>query len=269
MEDNLTFLKEIESAARSMALKCGEIQLKHFRTNDIGINTKSNIYDVVTNVDKACEDYLINKISSLFPSHSIIGEETGRHIKADSDWAWVIDPLDGTNSYSQGLPVFCVSIGVKYKDEAVVGVVFAPYLNELYSAIKGEGAYYHDISNGSSCQRLSVSRKTDLSQCVVASGFPYDKATNPKNNIREASRVIPMVRGFRRMGSAAYDLCCTAMGCLDAYWEYNLKEWDVCAGALMVEEAGGIVTPFCNDRNFSIVAGPAPIVSALLEAFRS
>ena len=102
MEQDYSFFKNIETSAIEMALHCGKIQLNAFRSSDIGIDTKSNIYDVVTNVDKACEEYLIQQISSLYPSHSIIGEETGRHINADSDWAWVIDPLDGTNSYSQG-----------------------------------------------------------------------------------------------------------------------------------------------------------------------
>jgi myo-inositol-1(or 4)-monophosphatase len=185
-----------------------------------------------------------------------LGEETGQHVHTDSDWAWVVDPLDGTNSYSQGLPVFCVSIGVTYKNDCVVGVVYAPYLNELYTAIKGEGAWLEK-------EPLHVSQKTSLKECVVASGFPYDKATNPINNIREVSIIVPQVRGFRRMGSAAYDLCCTAMGTIDAYWEYNLNPWDVCAGQLIVREAGGIVIPLCDNRKISIIAGPEALVKEL------
>lgn len=267
MELNHTFLRDIGQDAIEMALHCGRIQLKAFRSSDIGIDTKSNIYDVVTNVDKECEDYLIQQISTLYPSHSIIGEETGRHIKDNYDWAWVIDPLDGTNSYSQGLPVFCVSIGVKYKDEPVVGVVYAPYLDELYTAIKGEGAFYRKPFTGSKIRKISVSSKTDIGQCVVGSGFPYDKASNPKNNIPEATAIIPLVRGFRRMGSAAYDLCCTSMGTLDAYWEYNLKEWDACAGEVIVKEAGGTIVSLCDDRNVSILAGPVAIVNKIIEIF--
>ena len=266
----------IKDAAIKMALHCGEIQLESFRTNNIGIDTKSNVYDVVTKVDKACEDYLLSEISRLYPTHSVIGEETGQHLHADSDWAWVVDPLDGTNSYSQGLPVFCVSIGVTYKGECVVGVVYAPYLDELYTAVKGEGAWFGkagEVSDGNyelcimnyelKRKRLHVSAKESLKECVVASGFPYDKATHPVNNIREASIVIPKVRGFRRMGSAAYDLCCTAMGTIDAYWEFNLNLWDVCAGQLIVREAGGTVTPLCENRKISIIAGPEKLVKEL------
>ena len=211
-------LKAIKDAAIKMALHCGKIQLDSFRSNNIGINTKSNVYDVVTKVDKACEDYLLTEISRLYPTHSIIGEETGQHLHANSEWAWIVDPLDGTNSYSQGLPVFCVSIGVTYKGEGVVGVVYAPYLDELYTA-----------------------------------------------NIREVSKIVPQVRGFRRMGSAAYDLCCTSMGTIDAYWEYNLNPWDVCAGQLIVREAGGIVIPLCDSRKISIIAGPEKLVKILQE----
>ena len=274
----------IKSAAIKMALHCGEIQLESFRTNNIGIDTKSNVYDVVTKVDKACEDYLLKEISRLYPTHSVIGEETGQHLHADSEWAWVVDPLDGTNSYSQGLPVFCVSIGVTYKGECVVGVVYAPYLDELYTAVKGEGAWYGkagkplniehsplSIDNYALCiknyelkrKRLHVSKKESLKECVVASGFPYDKATHPINNIREVGIVIPQVRGFRRMGSAAYDLCCTAMGTIDAYWEFNLNLWDVCAGQLIVREAGGLVIPLCDNRKISIIAGPEKLVKEL------
>ena len=266
----------IKSAAIKMALHCGEIQLASFRTNNIGIDTKSNVYDVVTKVDKACEDYLLSEISRLYPTHSVIGEETGQHMQADSEWAWVVDPLDGTNSYSQGLPVFCVSIGVTYKGECVVGVVYAPYLDELYTAVKGEGAWFGkagEVSDGNyelcimnyelKRKQLHVSPKESLKECVVASGFPYDKATHPINNIREVGIVIPQVRGFRRMGSAAYDLCCTAMGTIDAYWEFNLNLWDVCAGQLIVREAGGQVIPLCDNRKISIIAGPEKLVKEL------
>ena len=248
-----------------MALHCGKIQMESFRTQNIGIDTKSNVYDVVTKVDKACEDYLLTEIARLYPTHSVLGEETGQHLHADSDWAWVVDPLDGTNSYSQGLPVFCVSIGVTYKNDCVVGVVYAPYLNELFTAIKGEGAWF-GTSENIDATPLHVSSKTTLKECVVASGFPYDKATHPINNIREVSIIIPQVRGFRRMGSAAYDLSCTAMGTIDAYWEYNLNPWDVCAGQLIVQEAGGIIVPLCDDRKISLIAGPKKLVKELQES---
>ena len=118
----------------------GQIHMGGFRKGNLGIDTKSSVYDVVTRVDKESEAYLLKSISANYPDHSILGEETGSHMK-ESDFCWVVDPLDGTNNYSQGLPVFCVSIGLEYKGEGVLGVVYAPYLNELYTAVKGQGAF--------------------------------------------------------------------------------------------------------------------------------
>ena len=265
-------LQEIKAFAIRLAAQAGEIQMDNFRSKSLQMETKSTVYDVVTQVDKACENMLVKAISKKYPDHSIIGEETGKHIHEDSPWAWVIDPLDGTNNYSQGLPIFCVSIGVTYEGEAVVGVVYTPYLDELFTAVRGEGAY---IQMGLCMdellppERLRVSQKTDLHQSVVASGFPYDKATHPINNVREASLVIPQVRGFRRMGAAAYDLCSVALGTIDVYWEYDLKPWDACAASLIVTEAGGVIKPLREDRNISIVAGNETIVEKLIKIIKN
>jgi len=264
-------LQEIKAVAIRMAAKAGEIQMDSFRSKSLQMDTKTSVYDVVTQVDKACEEMLIKAISKAYPAHSIIAEETGKHMHEESPWAWVIDPLDGTNNYSQGLPIFCVSIGVTYEGEPVVGVVYTPYLDELFTAVKGEGAFMQMglcMDELMPPERLRVSEKTDLHQSVVASGFPYDKATHPINNVREASTVIPQVRGFRRMGAAAYDLCSVAMGTIDVYWEYDLKPWDACAGSLIVKEAGGIITPLRNDRNISIIAGNETIVKELEKLIR-
>ena len=186
-------------------------------------------------------------INEKYPGHGILGEESGSH-DIDSDFLWVIDPLDGTNNYSQGLPIFCVSIGIKYRGEALVGVVYVPYINEMFTAVKGRGSYF----NGN---RINVGEKTRLNECVLATGFPYDKDVNPDNNVNNVASLIPLIRGLRRMGAAAYDLCCVGAGFIDAYWEFNLQPWDVCAGELIVREAGGEIIPFRNDRNIGIVAG--------------
>ena len=184
-----------------------------------------------------------------------MGEETGSHA-GHSDFRWVVDPLDGTNNYSQGLPVFCVSIGLEYQGEKIVGVVYAPVFDEMYTAVKGGGAFL----NGSP---IHVSAKTDLAHSVLATGFPYDKGVNPENNVANAARIIPRLRGIRRMGSAAYDLCCVAAGWLDGYWELCLQPWDACAGALIVSEAGGEIIPFRSDRNVSIIAAN-PVIAKLI-----
>lgn len=229
------------------AKEAGKIQLSYFRGDNLGATTKSNIADVVTKADKESEAFLIGKILSKFPNHSVLGEETGSH-QGNSDYLWVVDPLDGTNNFSQGLPVFCISIGLQYKGETILGLVYAPYLDELYTAIKGKGAYFNLT------KKLHVSEKTNINTCVMGTGFPYDKGTNPINNISNLVSILPNLRGIRRMGSAAYDLCCTAAGLLDAYWELSLQHWDMCAGAFIVEEAGGEIFHFRYDRNISIMA---------------
>ena len=206
--------------AVAWAKEVGKIQLSYFRGNDLGIQTKSNVYDVVTRADKESEAFLLDKIQKHYPGHAVLGEESGAHA-GTAEYRWVIDPLDGTNNYSQGLPVFTVSIGLQYREETILG--------------------------------------------VLGTGFPYDKDVNPDNNAANLAAILPSIRGIRRMGSAAYDLCCVAAGWLDGYWELALQPWDMCAGALIVQEAGGIVRRFRENRGISILAGNAALVEKMGE----
>lgn len=254
MEQNL---KVVLESVKGWVEEVGRIHLSYFRGNALDIHTKSNVYDVVTRADKEGEAFLIAKIQESFPDHAILGEETGMHA-GEADYCWVLDPLDGTNNFSQGLPVFTISVGLQYKGKTVLGVVYAPYLKEMFVAIRGGGAFF----NGTP---LKVSDKTDLEHAVLGTGFPYDKGTNPVNNISNLASILPHLRGIRRMGSAAYDLCCTAAGWLDGYWELNLNLWDMCAGALIVEEAGGCVESFREDRGISIIAGNPIMVGKIRE----
>lgn len=242
------------------ARETGKIHLSYFRGQNLDIRTKSNVYDVVTRADKESEAFLIREIGAAFPDHAVLGEESGEHA-GTSDYRWVVDPLDGTNNYSQGLPVFTVSIGLQYRGETVLGVVYAPYFDELYTAMKGKGAFL----NG---KALQVSRKSELEHSVLGTGFPYDKDVNPDNNAANLAAILPHLRGIRRMGSAAYDLCCTAAGWLDGYWELGLSPWDMCAGALIVEEAGGCIRSFRQNRGISIIAGNADIVKKISEIIK-
>lgn len=257
MELNLD--KTLELTIR-WAREVGKIHLSYFRGTDMGIQTKSNIYDVVTRADKESEAFLIREIQNNFPGHAILGEESGVHA-GTGEYCWVVDPLDGTNNYSQGLPVFTVSIGLQYQGKAVMGVVYAPYFDELYTAVRGKGAFM----NGNP---IHVSAKKDLEHSVLGTGFPYDKDVNPDNNAANVVSIIPHLRGLRRMGSAAYDLCCVAAGFLDGYWELSLNLWDMCAGGLIVEEAGGIVVPFRENRGVSIIAGNAVIAAKIGEKIK-
>ena len=247
--------------AVGMAREAGRIQLSYFRGDDLAMKTKSNVSDVVTRVDRESEELIVRSILERYPTHAILGEEGGARGDAASEWRWVVDPLDGTTNYSQGLPVFCVSIALQYRGETVVGVVYAPYLRELFTAVRGGGAWCR--RGDGEPVRLHVSTKQRLDCSVVATGFPYDKSENPDNNSDNVARILPHVRDVRRMGAAAYDLSCVAAAMLDGFWELNLHEWDVCAASLLVIEAGGVVESLRADRGVSPVAGSAALVEQM------
>lgn len=232
--------------AISMAKAVGDLQLSYFRSSHLDMQTKLNDSDVVTNADKESEKLIRDYIKENFPDHGIIAEESGSDHE-ENEWRWVVDPLDGTTNYSQGLPVFSVSIALEHNSEAVVGVVYAPYLGELFHAVKGGGAFM----NGRS---VRCSSKNELSKAVLATGMPYDKMTNPDNNLSEIVKIAPVVRGVRRYGSAAIDLCYVAAGFFDGYWELNLNRWDVAAGMLIASEAGARISSLRENRKFSLLA---------------
>ncbi len=252
---------EFLALALRMAKRAGEIQLAYFRGDDLAIRTKSNVCDVVTRADKECEEYIVRTISEHYPDHAVLGEEGGCRGNASGDYRWVVDPLDGTTNYSQGLPVFCVSIALQYQGETIVGVVYAPYLDELFTAVKGGGARMEWA--GGRSRSIRVAPKQTLATSVIATGFPYDKDVDPDNNSDNAARILPHVRDLRRLGSAAYDICCVAAGMLDGYWELALHEWDVCAACLILREAGGTYCDLRENRGVSIVAGNPAIVGEI------
>lgn len=237
---------EFLNFALFLAKGAGKIHLKYFRDRQLDMATKLNVYDVVTKADKESEEYIIEAIKEKFPTHGIISEESGNWM-AENDFRWVIDPLDGTTNFSQGLPFFSVSIALERYGQPIVGVVFAPYLNELFYAVENNGAFL----NGRS---IHCSEKSDLSSAVLSTGFPYDKLMNSDNNLVEVAKITPLVRGMRRLGSAALDLCYVASGILDAYWELNLKRWDVAAGSLIAKESGVYISSIRENRNHSILA---------------
>lgn len=239
------------------AREAGRLLLRYFRGDGLEISTKLNQSDIVTAADKASETLLIDRIATAYPGHSILSEESGFH-NSHSPYKWVIDPLDGTTNFSAGLPNFSISIALQYNDETIAGIVYAPYLNEMFQAAKGGGA----TLNG---KKLKPSEKTELYASVVATGFPVDKDSNPDNNLAATSRVLPAVRGLRRLGSAALDLSYVGAGFLDAYWEINLYPWDIAAGELIASESGAAISHFRHDRNMSILAATKGIYDNLLE----
>lgn len=244
-------------AALTMAENAGDIHMKYFRSHNLEQTTKLNDSDVVTIADKKAEKSILDFIHEHFPTHGIIAEESGRDHE-EREWRWIIDPLDGTTNFAMGLPPFCVSIGLQHKNETILGVVYAPYLGECFYAVKGEGAWL----NGNP---IHCSEKSVLTKAVVATGMPYDRNDNPDNNLPEICRMALRVRGIRRMGSAAIDLCYTAAGFFDGYWELNLNIWDVCAGQLIAAEAGVVIESIRTDRNHSILASNPNLFSTLKE----
>ncbi len=223
-------LNEVMEKVLSWVGPIGEFQLEGLRKGDLNTMTKSHRVDFVTAYDIKSEKMLVALIGENYPNHSILGEE-GSAVDNDSPYTWVIDPIDGTTNYSHGFPFFCISIALKYHGESVLGVVHAPMLNQTFSAIKGQGSKL----NGKS---IRVSASEDLLHSLISTGFPYTREC--KNmNIDYFLRVINRISGIRRCGSAALDICMVAAGMLDAYWEFNLNEWDIAAGDIIVREAGG------------------------------
>ena len=242
--------------ARQMGHDAGEVLKEFFRRRDLSIEDKGSAYDIVTEADKGSERIILDYIHSRFPDHAILSEESGDdHRQARHQW--VIDPLDGTVNYSAGIATYCISIGLKVDGATGFGYVYAPTLGEEFWAVKGKGAY-------GPYGRLQVKGTAELQRAVVSTGFPYDKATNPDNNLDRVARVMPRIRGLRRLGSAAMDLCYVAAGWLDGYWELNLKEWDACAGELIAQEAGAVVKRYRNDHGICILAACPGIADELL-----
>lgn len=219
--------------------EAGEIALRHFAA-PIPTWTKTSRIDIVTAADREVEEHVVAGLLRRFPAHHVVGEEGGGQgaARETAEYHWYVDPIDGTVNFASKLPHFCTSIALTTADrQPLLGVVYDPSRRELFTAVRGEGAFL----NG---QRLAVSGTAELVDAVITSGFPYDKHTNPDNNLREWSAFLTRIRGERRFGSAALDLCYVAAGRLDGYWEKDLKPYDAMAGLLFVREAGGRVTGY-------------------------
>ena len=217
--------------------------------------------DLVTDVDRACEEKIINIIAKRFPAHAVLSEETGGVINR-SDYKWIVDPIDGTTNFYHAYPFVSVSIAVEYKGVIVAGVVYDPVKKELFHAIEGKGAFLND-------RKIHVSDITAIERSLLSTGFPYDLRTSTENNIDNWIKFIRRAQAVRRDGSAALDLCYVAAGRFDGFWEMKLKPWDVAAGSLIVREAGGRVTDFkggaYNIYTDHIVASNARIHGFLLD----
>jgi myo-inositol-1(or 4)-monophosphatase len=214
------------------------------------ITNKSEL-DLVTESDLASERLIIDRIKTYHPRHAILAEESGasapREHEQGSEWRWIIDPLDGTTNYSHGYPCFCVSMGLERDGKMEVGVIYDPLRDELFTAERGQGASL----NG---RRIQVSATPNLSGALLCTGFPYD-VRERSEFARHFTNFIMNAQGVRRDGAAALDLAYVASGRFDGFWEEGLKPWDVAAGVLMVEEAGGRVSNYAGEP-FSIYTPP-------------
>lgn len=202
------------------------------------ISTKGDI-DLVTEADLAAEKLIIERIRSHYPRHAILAEESGASVELDagkSDWKWIIDPLDGTTNYAHGYPCFCVSIAVERAGQIELGVVYDPTRDELFAAERGQGATLNE-------RPIRVSTIADLNSAMLCTGFPYNVRERP-DFAREFINFTMTAQAVRRDGSAALDLAYLACGRFDGFWEDGLNAWDIAAGLLLIEEAGGRVTDF-------------------------
>jgi myo-inositol-1(or 4)-monophosphatase len=228
-------MDELTEVLLNATKEAGKIILQYFNTV-FKIEHKQSVNDLVTEVDKLSEDKIIQVIRASYPSHTIISEEVGEMIKP-SDYQWIIDPIDGTVNFAHGIPICCVSIGLMYNDDLILGAVYNPMMDELFFAEKGKGATLNGL-------KISVSDKKDFKTACLVTGFPYKWPETKEHPIKVFERIVLEGLPVRRLGSAAIDLCWVACGRFDGFWEYNLKEWDVAAGYLILQEAGGKITDF-------------------------
>lgn len=208
------------------------------------VSNKGDI-DLVTEADLAAEKFIIDRIRSHYPRHAILAEESGASddatiISGESEWKWIVDPLDGTTNYAHGYPCFCVSIGLERAGKIEIGVIYDPMRDEIFAAERGQGASLNS-------RRIRVSDVDDLNQAMLCTGFPYN-VRERANFARDFTNFTMQAQAVRRDGSAALDLAYVACGRFDGFWEDGLNAWDVAAGVLLIEEAGGRVTDYLGNR---------------------
>ncbi|MES2424709.1 MAG: inositol monophosphatase family protein [Pseudomonadota bacterium] len=206
--------------------------------------SQKQVNDFVTEVDHASEQAIIETLLTAYPGHGILAEESGsEHGAKDSEFVWIIDPLDGTTNFIHGFPVYCVSIALAVRGKVEQAVIYDPSRNDLFSATKGRGAYMND-------RRLRVSKRIRLADCLLSTGFPFRQGDNFKNYLAIMADIMPRTAGLRRPGAAALDLAYVAAGFTDGFFETGLAPWDMAAGSLLVQEAGGLVGNFTGEAEF-------------------
>lgn len=225
------------------ATRAGAGEIMRFFKQSFTVYNKEGVNNLVTEADHAAEKAILTVIKKAFPHHQILAEESGK-LAQDSSYKWIIDPIDGTINFAQGIPLNCVSIAVEHEGIIIMGAVYNPHLNEFFFAEKGQGAFLNE-------KPIRVSHKTDTIKSCLVTGFPYTYIHEPNGPLEVFERFVRKGVPVRRLGSAAIDLCWVACGRFDGFFEQKLEPWDSAAGYLMVEEAGGRVTDFTGG-DFSI-----------------
>ena len=230
-----------------LAARAGGVILEKYWGKQLDIQEKGRLGDLVTQVDKQAEAQIVQVIKRYYPEHQILAEESGNLGRQNSEYLWVIDPVDGTTNYAHGYPQVAVSVGVLVNGIPTVGVVYNPMRNELYSAGKGLGATLNNVP-------IQISTTKKLINSLLVTGFAYDRREVEDNNYAEFCYLTHLTQGVRRAGCASLDLCDVAAGRLDGYWERGLSPWDLAAGVVIVQEAGGKVSAY-DETKFDINSG--------------
>lgn len=241
------------------ARNAGSIIMRHAdRLERLTVESKG-LKDYVSEVDRMAEEEIIRVLRAAYPNHGILGEETGAHV--GDDFVWIIDPLDGTTNFLHGFPQFAVSIALRHKDRLDQAVIFDPSHNELFTASRGSGAQMND-------RRIRVSRIHELEYALLGAGFPFRSHEHMEAWIGTLKEFMLSTSGIRRPGSASLDLAYVACGRYEGFWEIGLNAWDMAAGALLVQEAGGMVSDFAGGQDFlesgNIIAGNPKIHAEML-----
>lgn len=239
-------IKSLLDHAIELAEK-GGAALKNYWGKLHNISHKANTIDLVTDADKASEKAMMDYLKQHYPSHGILSEESGWNENQESEFIWIIDPLDGTTNFTHQYPMVSVSIGIYFQGQPLIGVVYNPILTELFYAAKGFGAFFNK-------NKITVSTTHSLDTSLLATGFSYNRRQTKDNNYSEFCLLTHLSQGVRRGGSAAIDLAYVAAGRFDAYWEQGIKPWDIAGGIVLVEEAGGVVSGY-DQAPFELESG--------------
>ena len=259
-----TIMHPMLNIAVRAARAAGKIIIRQIdHVQDLSVSEKSR-NDFVTEVDRQAEDIIIRTLHKSYPLHAFLAEESGP--RGDNDYVWIIDPLDGTTNYLHGFPQFAVSIALQHKGVLQQAVIYDPLRDELFTAGRGHGAYLND-------RRMRVSKQKHLQGSLLGTGFPFREGARMEQYMETLKVFFAVTAGIRRAGAAALDLAYVACGRLDGFWEIGLKPWDMAAGVLLIEEAGGLVSDFRGGDSFlargAIVAANPDIHKEILTSFNN